>query len=506
MANKKSARESILREKTVKAPRVHVDPDQRFKSLKVASILAVCVCIAICLVFNLLVYFLLDKPLTFDATSVKSNTVGLYTKNFLKEMDKTVEIIGLFEENDSSIQLKDYFVPIMADYEAKADGKITLRYVDPDINPFILTELDPENVYGLSKGMYVLRCGDRLTTLVMFDCFEYDTSLIEYNMLLPVENRIEAEVTGRIFYLTSGSSLKAYYLTGHNEQASHSYLDMILGSLGMMASDITLSGENAKIPEDCELLIILQPAYDISLMEKELLISYLDNGGRVMLVNDFNDNKSIDYTNLNQVAMRMGVTLEPGMLHENDINYLYTSDDPYTSIGIADEEYAQMVGIADKYMTQNNRYLKVYPDREEGVYVSPLITTSDIASVDFPGMQIGADVSSGTYGIVMLSVDSNRTEQMPWFLVFGTETFTSDEYYSVHSLSDNNAVFVRACLADMIKIQATVPVLPKKTPSYALQKPLSSTASTTWSLIVMGVIPIGTLVCGIYTYKKRRHL
>ena len=103
--------------------------------------------------------------------------------------------------------------------------------------------------------------------------------------------------------------------------------------------------------------------------------------------------------------------------------------------------------------------------------------------------------------------NSHRIVQAPsCMIIAGTSAFTSDSYYSTRTLSDNNAVFVRRMIGDIceISIERTIPT--KTIPSYALSKPLSSSAATMWSIIVMTLIPIACLICGIYTYRRRRHL
>ena len=277
--------------------------------LKNASVISVILVVAICIVFNLIVDLLLDKKLTFDTTSVKQNSITSLSESYLKDLDKKVEIIGLFDKNDTSIEWRDYFLPILDDYEAKADGMIDLRYIDPDVDPFILTQLDPNNVYNLQKYTYVVKCGDILVPVNPYSCFEYDSDMLYYyGVYKPVGNQIENTFTGYIRYVTSGRPLHAYYLGGH-DLPGHSNLDNILLSLGMVSSEFTISNESAKIPDDCELLVILEPKSDITIIEKEVIKSYIDNSGKILLVNDFDKekklNNSVKKEKMNQLEQQL---------------------------------------------------------------------------------------------------------------------------------------------------------------------------------------------------------
>lgn len=503
---RKTARESILQEKTVKSPKVKVRSDKRFQALKNVSVISVILVVAICIVFNLIVDLTLDKKLTFDTTSVKQNSITSLSESYLKDLTKKVEIIGLFDRNDTSVEWRDYFLPIVDDYEAKADGMIEVKYIDPDVDPFILTQIDPNNVYNLQKYTYVVKCGDLLVSVNPYSCFEYDSDMLYYyGVYKPVGNQIENTFTGYIRYVTSGRPLHAYYLSGH-DLPSHDNLDNVLLSLGMVSSELSISNEASKIPSDCELLIILEPKSDISILEKEAIKSYIDNSGKILLVNNFDKENTLDFANLNDVAIRMGVSLEKGIIHENDISYLYSASDPYTSIAKVDEKYAQSIGMQLDLYNANCRYLKILSDRPSEVYVSPLVVTSGSASVDFQNAQIEAAVSAGTYPVILMSVDATRSDAPSCMIVVGTNAFTSDEYYSTKTLNDNNALFLRRMIGDIcqISIEKTIPT--KTIPSYQLSKPLSSSSATMWSVIVMTIIPLGCLICGIYTYRRRRHL
>ena len=504
---KKTANESILREKTVKTAKAKVQSDSRFKSLKSMSILSVVLVLAICIIGNLILSLTLDKPLTFDASSVKSNTVSKYTREYLDKLEKKVEIIGLFNRNDDTLntEWREYFIPIIDDFEAKGNGKIEVSYIDPDVDPFILTQLDPNGLYGLRKYIYVVRCGENLVPVDPYACFTYDPQAYQlYGQMLPTTNNVEKEFTQDIVYVSSDRPLQAYYLDGH-DLPSHGSLDEILKSLGFQCSTLNLRADTASIPVDCTLLVILEPKTDLSVAEKELIKSYLDNAGLVLLVCDYDTKSSVEYVNLNEVTKRMGVTLENGVIHEADVSYLPNQDNPYYSIAVADPDYASYISIPSNYIVESCRYLKIYGDRDENVYVSPLVTTSDLAYVDFANTQIDSSVTAMTYPVVLQCVDVSNS-QPSCMIIVSTDSFTSDSYYALNSLSDENAVFMKTMLGDITPSTGSLIIPSKTVPSYVLSKPLSSSAATMWSVVVMTIIPVGCLICGVYIFRRRRHL
>lgn len=506
---RKTASESILREKTVGRSKVNIKTDSRLKSMKSISIISVLLVIGICIVVNLILDMTLDKKLTYDTTSVKSKSISRFSESYLDSLDKKVEIIGLFDRNDTSLEWRDYFLPVMDDYEAKGNGMIDVKYIDPNIDPFILNELDPDNLQGYGYGMYVIRCGDRMIALYPLQCFSYEPNIYSYyGVYMPISNNIELNVTGSIAYVVSSRPRNAYVLTGHGD-VSYFALQNIMKANGFATSELSLKSENAQIPDDCELLMILQPKSDLTITEKELIKTYLDNHGKVLIVNDFSDNANVDYTNLNEVTKKMGVIMENGKVHENSADALRSIDDPFHSIGFATDYCMENLSVSNTFDIENCRYMKVYKEKPENIEVAPIVVTSEEASVDFANTEIDSSVSSGTYPVVFVCSDTSETVDPPYMVVISTSAFTSDDYYT--SLNNSNAVFVKSLLGDVFMTEFYIgdymQIIPTKSvPTYILSQPLSSQSVTWWSICVMTIIPVGSLICGIYIYKKRRHL
>ncbi len=512
---KKTARESILQEKTVRRTKAVIPEDARFKVLKRVSIISIVVIVAICLLFNILLSLTLDRKLTFDSSSVNSNSISAISKEYLKNMDKKVEIIGLFDKNDTSIEWRDYFLPILEDYEDKADGKLTVSYIDPALNPYIFNELDPDQAYGVQElctqagGAFFFRCGENQSCLNPYSCFTPDSDLWNmYQIYKLASNDVELYVTGNIMYVTSDNPLHAYYLTGHQEATSHTSMDALLKSHGFQYDTLNLGHQNSVIPDDCDLILILQPMQDITDGEKEQLKLFLNNGGKMIVVSDYDYNSnraSVVFSNLNEVTRTLGISMDNAILHEQDTNYLLHSDDPYNSLVVVNPALSDSFNTNVAYTSAYNRYISVFADKSDDVVVTPLLQTSEKTSVDFQNMSIGSNVTINSYPVMMLGsfTDSSNKGKL---LVIGTQTFTSDEYYGQKTLQDANADFIRSMIDVLCPASMNVSIPAKTIPNYSLQKTLSSNEITIWSIVVMTVIPLGCLIIGGVVYKKRRHL
>src|ERR1035437_10051161 len=98
--------------------------DKRARSLRFFSVGSVIVIIAILLVVNLLFGSVFNGKLSWDLSSTKSNSIGDVSKGIVSNLNKDVEIVGLFElTTDTETQYKD-FVPLLKDYAEKSNGHI----------------------------------------------------------------------------------------------------------------------------------------------------------------------------------------------------------------------------------------------------------------------------------------------------------------------------------------------------------------------------------------------
>jgi hypothetical protein len=177
------------------------------------SIILIAAVVAIAVVFNILVDM---TQIKWDLTPNKLYSIGDTTKKILKELDKDVTIYGLFDESRISSSSDKEFVELLDQYAKYSH--VTVEYVDPDKNPGILKQIDPENVLkDVSKSAFVVKSGNKVKNLSYYDLFStyFDQQTFQTHV---TGSLAEQGFTGAIKYVTSEITPTIYFTTGHDEK------------------------------------------------------------------------------------------------------------------------------------------------------------------------------------------------------------------------------------------------------------------------------------------------
>ncbi|MBR6484949.1 MAG: hypothetical protein IKT14_08005, partial [Clostridiales bacterium] len=108
-----------------------LEKDKRSKTLQMFSVASVIILIVIVLFVNIIFDVIIGDKLTFDFSATGQNSISQVTEDYLDSLpaDTHVRIVGLM---DRPVNLKDspyeYIVPLLDDYQAKSNGKITVEY------------------------------------------------------------------------------------------------------------------------------------------------------------------------------------------------------------------------------------------------------------------------------------------------------------------------------------------------------------------------------------------
>jgi len=476
--------------------------DKRSLSLRLFSVGSVIAIIAILIVVNILFDSVLGNVLKWDLTQNQNNSIGDISKGILSQMEKDVEIVGLFELNDGTKQQYKDFILLLEDYEAQSGGRVKVRYVDPQKYPSIIKDLDPNGTLIPDAGAFIVKSGDRLRQVTPEECFTIDEqTYYSTGMLNVLSNSVEMNLTGAIQSVTSDSLFKVLFTTNHGEQSAVQ-ITSLLRNNGFAVEEVsTMSIE--KIPDDCSLVVIHLPGTDLSKQDVAMFTDYLEAGGNLVVVTDFTA-QSISLPNLNEVLHTMNLNITDSLVSENNMDYRFQATSGYGSYANVKQGSISDADVDQAILSAYNRGISVFDNPKAYIATEPLITSSYNAVLEENGDPTKAGVE-GAQNIAMYS--KNAFGAVPGeAVVIGTSYLTSDSFIENFSLNHQNVTFFYTIVKKLVGMESTVQIPVKEYPSFTLSSFPSANTQTIISVLLIAVIPLALIVTSIVVYRKRKHL
>lgn len=487
--------------------------DERSGKLKLYSIGSVIILIAIVIIVNVLFDKILGKALTFDFSDALSNTISQESIDYINGLpqDTKIRIVGLFDKPaDVSRTEYQYICPLLDDYVKNSKGKITVEYINPNNQPTIISQLDPNNSFNLSSqsGNFVVKYNDKIKIINPYDCYSFDETYLSQGYFYVTGNNVEYTFTNSMYILTNGYSCKAYLITGLEEDGSN-YLAKILESMAIEPVGLPVS-ENFAVPEDCDIIIMNGPQNDISEKMYVELSAFVKRGGKLFVAVDFNViNVTEKYERLNKLLNEMNLALDPYLIAENDSGYQlggYQLDHVVKACdGFSD--YAEITLLH----STNARSVRAADVPGNTFKTAPVLKTSENASttaLDQYGNAIESSMVTGKQFYVAMYSAGEGADPAKAF-VFGTMNFTSDQYISSYGMNDTNVDFCKSCIRELTSTKQfnTLNVPTRNVENFALDADKSTTAASTVVLVVfMMLIPILLVALAVVVYTKRKNL
>ena len=274
------------------------------------AILAVAIVLAV--LVNLLVQALPSKYTEFDLSEAKMYTLGDSSKALVDSLEQDVTIYYLCETGS-----EDAIITKLLDHYAEESSHLKWEQKDPVIYPNFAAQYGVQNA---AAGSLILVSGENSTVIDAADLYEYDYSNYYTTGSATVTFGGEKQITSAIYKLTAAEQSHAYYTTNHGEQAPTSSLTEALEAQNIELQPLDLL--TSTIPEDCDLLIISDPASDFAsddglVDEISQLQSYLENGGKVLLTTSVYN----ETPNLDAVMAQFGLARETGFVVEGDAGH-----------------------------------------------------------------------------------------------------------------------------------------------------------------------------------------
>jgi len=456
--------------------------------------------IVIAVVLNLFVDMF---DLKLDLTPNKLYSLSETTQSILSEIDQPIEIIGLFDDGEiTSDDIYKQVTDLLALYEKYPN--ITVKYIDPDRNPGIIAQLDPEKAMDLSTNDFVVRStvngNEKKKKLDYYDLFEYEYNTYTFSQSITGSNA-ENGFTGAIRYVTSEYTPVVYFTEGHDENDVdyvYSNLKDYLDKNNIMVKHLNLMTAE-KIPDDAEMIIVASPKKDISYAERDLLDNYLYNGGNVIFLFDYLENGP-SFDELNGLLSKYNLAVNNDKVKETDENR-HLAKDPYTLLV---DVYSNDI-VPNRFTTimTNSRSISVLKNEKDYITTTSLIRASEKAVGEMVDKSKGDDIN-GPLDIAV-AVEYKGGNQPGKVIAIGNSSFISDsayQYYGDYYIANMN--FFLSCINWMVEIEDEI-IVPTK--NYEINSfSITEHQAGVMRVILIVIYPVLIFGVGLMVYLRRRHL
>mgnify|MGYP000106849766 CR=1 FL=1 len=297
---------------------------------------------------------------------------------------------------------------------------------------------------SITSAVVIVEANNRDKIVSANDFYAYDnTTYQQYDVT-------EQKMTNAILDVNLETNPKIYFSTTHAQDSNYYQVAReLLKNEANDVEDLDLL-VNAKVPDDCNVLVITSLKEDFTEFEKDLILEYINNGGNLMILEDPNkDNK--DLTNFQAILDVYGASISNGTMFEQNTSKIVG----YTNLVLPTVSSASKI-TKDIASSGNVAILGGgiinFKDSEElenlGVTVENLVTASSTAflrtdsSITSSSVTQNDQLLSGGEPIASAITKKINDEKTSKLILVANSMFASDWYVTLNSSSGNSSQVV----------------------------------------------------------------
>ncbi|MDD6095393.1 MAG: Gldg family protein [Clostridia bacterium] len=479
------------------------------KILKIGaySVALSAIVLAVVIAVNLFVGQLPSSVLRPDLTPEKLTTVSDESMEILNGIKDDVTVYYIVTGGGEDPQIEG-----LLNRYADASDKITVTKVDPVSKPNFASEYTSQT---LSNNSLIFVTDKRSTVVDGSELYKYEIvgqegtyyTESEYNSIAqqyyystgsaPEATQYffgENEITGAVDYVTGDKIPVMYALTGHGET------DISSGAFGGLVRDENIeikslslaAGETSAVPQDADAVLINAPTNDINDAEADALISYIDNGGDVILLTMFEKATADAVPNLAKVCDHMGLEAYGDIIADADSNHYYTYPF-YILPDITGNGFSSLMSNTGVYLFMPVSHAIEITGTNADVETYSIARTSDSAYIYTEENANNPDsAEKNMYSTAYQSVQPEGGSLI-WF---GTPNIIDDSFVNY-----GNAELFLAALRSVCEKTTSVSIIGKPITSSYLE--VTEGSMNMWTA-VFAIVVVAVTVSGIAVFAVRR--
>ena len=471
------------------------------------SMAATAVVLALAIGINILIASLPANLTQIDTTAGQLYELSGQTELLAEGLENEITLYWIVPAGSEDVNIEH----LLERYDSLG-SRIKVVKKDPDLYPTFARQYDLESV---TANSIIVESGERFRYVDNSEIYLYDYTNYYYDGTYEVSFAGESAITSAIDYVTSEDLPKVYALTGHGELDLSSTFQTALEQENIETAQLSLLSKT-KVPADADCIMIYAPASDISTEEKDVLLEYLQRGGKLFLITEPPEAESL--TNLEALMAEYGVEAETGIVVEGDSNY-YAWDTPYYLLPELESHSITTSLIDDGYYTllPIAQGLTVSEELRDTLSVTELLTTTDSSFSKIDGYYLETyekeegDIDGGFAVAVAITEDvevieseeeSEETGAFQTGIVWISSGYIADDDCN-SQISGGNMDFFLNSINWLCEQEESSLAIHAKSLSYEYLTMDSSTASKL-CILMIGVIPVVYLAVGIRVKVRRK--
>lgn len=456
------------------------------------SAFAAAIVIAVCVLVNAFCASLPMSGTQLDMTQQSLYSLSDQTRRIVKSVGKDVNMYLLAttgNEDEAIVRLMERYADI--------NNHIKISYVDPAAKPTFLDGYDLLTSQ-LYENSIIVDAGGRYRLVSYTDIYvtDYQMDYYSYNYTTTTSFGGENALTNAVHYVTNENLPKVYTLTGHGESALSDSMKEMLSNDNMEYEDLSLLSL-VSVPEDASAVVVHAPQSDISEDEANVLINWLNDGGKIALLTSYIDEGEMK--NLLSVTNHMGLTVETGLIVEGDSRMHLTRYPYYLLPGISSHEITDAL-ISGGYYILSAMSQPIARTEDTQADVTFLLTTSESAYLKKEGMNtqtVEKEEGDETGAFNVAAASQLSDGQMVWF----SNEALLDEGVDQMVSGANTNLFMNA-LNWMCQQPESISIRAKSLDSEGLI--LTGSESSSLSILLIGVVPLCLIAAGVCVVVRRK--
>ena len=358
-----------------------------------------------------------------------------------------------------------------------------------------------------TDSLILINSGDKEKEITEYDMYTYDYSTYQ------TVDKTEEAITNAILDVTTDEKPKIYFMSNHLTYDVN-YFSSIMQLMEDEANEVETVDlfANGGIPEDCDCLIISTLKEDITEQERDNLINYINNGGKLLLMCGPNI-QNVDFSNFQAVLDLYGVSISNGVVFEGESSNMIAGYPDFIIETTQSTSLTENLNMSMNICLLDAGEITFDEDKLEdlGVEYEVLAKTSDKAFVRTDVTQNtasrtdkdGEEKSSTVAAIATKKIDDDKTAKL---VIFSNELFAMDmpvqiSGYQMYTVSLYNN-------SDMIL--NSVSFLNEREDTITIRKnsdEVTYTVSELQNNIIMAIIftiPVLIIILGIVVWLRRR--